>query len=290
MKKKIAKISILVIVVAIVLCVMNSISILNKGEYGVIKQFGKIVRIEKEPGIIIKAPFIQSMTEISKKDQLYDMEESDVMTSDKKSMIADCYVLWNITDPIKYSQTVNSLKNAESRISIAVYNTMKNTISSSTQEEVISGKDGSLSNTITSKVQDSILEYGIQIISVDMKLLDLPADNKDAVYNRMISDRQKIAAQYTAEGKEKADKIRNNTDNEVRKTISNAKKDAEIKIAEGESEYMHTIAKAYNNPNKQDFYSFLRGLEAMENSFADDSSLILDDNSPLVKNFKYNEK
>ena len=139
-----------------------------------------------------------------------------MITMDKKTMLSDSYVLWRITDPLKFAQTLNSsVANAEGRIDTVVYNSVKNVISSMSQNEVISGRDGELSQAIMTNVGDSMAEYGITLLAVETKRLDLPADNKAAVYERMISERDKIAATYTAEGQAEAQKIRNTTDREI---------------------------------------------------------------------------
>ena len=129
-------------------------------------------------------------------------------------------------------------------------------------------------------------QCGIEIASVEIKLLDLPEDNKDAVFQRMISERENIAATYTAEGNSEAQVIRNTTDKEAALLISEAEKQAEILKAEGEAEYMKIMADAYNDPAKADFYSFTRSLDALKNSIqGGNKTIILDKDSPLTQIF-----
>ena len=185
-------------IVAVIL-VFSAAVITKPGEYRVIKQFGKIVRVEENDGSTYgfswKIPFIQTENVISSKMQISDLPASDVMTSDKKSMISDCFVLWRIEDPVKFIQKLSgSEQNAESRISSNVYNALKNVISSLTQEEVISGRDGELANLLTEKLGTNLESYGIKVEKIETKMLDLPDENKDAVYNHMISERNNIAA------------------------------------------------------------------------------------------------
>ena len=200
--------------IALAMVLGISATVITKpGEYRVIKQFGKIVRVEQndgsDNGISWKIPFIQTETAISSKIQLSDLPASDVMTSDKKSMISDCFVLWKISDPVKFIQKLSgSEQNAESRISSNVYNALKNVISSLSQEEVISGRDGELASLLTEKLGTNLEAYGITIEKIETKMLDLPDENKDAVYNRMISERNNIAASYTAQGEQKAQEIK----------------------------------------------------------------------------------
>lgn len=275
----------------VVIIGLLSMVVTEPGEYKVIKQFGKIVRVEKNDGtdlgISFKIPFIQSETTISSKLKLSDLAPSDVMTSDKKSMIADCFVMWKIEDPIKFIQKLSgSTQSAESRITSNVYNTLKNVISSLTQEEVISGRDGELAQMLTEKLGDTLDTYGIKICKIETKMLDLPEENKTAVYNRMISERKNIAATYTAEGEQQARMIKNETDEQVTIILANAQKQADTIIAEGQAEYMRILSEAYNDADKAEFYSFVRQLDAMKVTLANgENVIVLDKDSPLAEMF-----
>lgn len=266
---------------------LNSFVVTYENEYTLIRQFGKISTIYDEPGIHFKTPFIQSASTLPKTMLIYDLAQSDVITMDKKTMIADSYVLWKIEDPLKFAQTLNSsVTGAESRIDAIVYNAMKNVISSMNQSEVISGRDGMLNSKIMEGIGQNMDEYGIRIISVETKRLDLPADNKDAVYERMISERNQMAATYIAEGESDAKKIRNSTDMKVAIDISNAEAKAAAVVAEGEAEYMRILAEAYNSPEKVEFYTFVRALDAAKIAFdGEDKTLILPAESPIAKIF-----
>lgn len=286
------KIVTIVLTALLAILLFSSTYTLKENEFGLIKEFGKVVTTKSEAGLYFKKPFIQSVMKLPKEEQLYDLASSDVITSDKKSMIADCYVIWQIEDPLKYYQTLKSTSNAESRIDVLVYNSMKNVISSTKQDEVIQGKDGTLSIKIMENLsgKNSADQYGISVNSVEMKLLDLPSDNKDAVYSRMISERNKIAAQYTAEGESQAQQIRNDVDYQVRVILSDAQKDAKSIIAEGEAEYMKIIQDAYNSPERNEFYQFLRGLEATKASLTQGTMVIIDDDYKIIDNLKLSEE
>ena len=241
---------ILLIVGALVLLVAgaSSIVVTQENEYSLIRQFGRIDHIVSQAGISFKLPFIQSVDKLPRNTLLYDLPSSDVITSDKKTMICDSYILWRISDPQKFAQTLNSsIANAESRLDAIVYNSTKNVISSTTQDEVISGRDGELSAAVIANIGSSLDQYGIELLSFETKKLDLPGDNKAAVYERMISERDNIAATYTAEGNSEAQIIRNTTDKEVTVLLSEAEKEAAILIAEGEAEYMRILSEAYND-------------------------------------------
>ena len=282
-KRIILAISILAVLIIGASCIV----VTQENQYSLVRQFGKIDHVVSEAGISFKLPFIQTVDTLPKQTLLYDLSPSDVITSDKKTMICDSYILWHITDPVKFAQTLNgSISGAESRLDAIVYNSTKNVISSTTQDEVISGRNGALSRAILSNIGNSLEQYGIELLSYETKKLDLPSDNKAAVYERMISERDNIAATYTAEGNSEAQKIRNTTDMEITVMLSEAEKEAEILIAEGEAEYMRILSEAYNDASKQEFYSFVRSLDALKVSMQGNSkTLILSPDSPIAQIF-----
>ncbi|MFR8169475.1 MAG: protease modulator HflC [Marvinbryantia sp.] len=284
--KKIGIIAAAGAVLAVVL-LGSSIVVTEKDEYKLIRQFGKVVSVVDEEGISFKVPFVQEASTLPKKILLYDLTPSDVITKEKKTMISDSYVLWRISDPLKFAQSLNSsMTNAENRINTAVYNATKNTIGSLSQDEVISGRGGRLSEAVMASVGDNLAQYGIELLEFDMKQLDLPDDNKSSVYERMISERNNIAATYTAEGNSEAKVIRNTTDKEVAIQISDAKRQGEILVAEGEAEYMRILADAYSDEDKTDFYSYVRSLDALKASMTgENKTIVLPEDSPIAQAF-----
>lgn len=285
--KKAGKIIVIIGVLVLLFLGLSSLVITQENEYTVIRQFGKINHVQTQAGVSFKIPFLQTQSTLPKHILVYDLAPSDVITKDKKTMITDSYVLWEITDPVKFVQTLNSsIGNAESRIDTIVYNSIKNIIGSLLQEEVISGRDGELAEAIINNIGDKFTQYGIQVISIETKQLDLPNDNKEAVYERMISERSNIAATYTAEGSAEAQIIKNTTDKEVSILLSEAQKQAEILKAEGEAEYMRILSEAYRDESRSDFYSFVRSLDALKESIkGDNKTVILSEDSPIARIF-----
>jgi len=306
------------IIIAALFLLSGSIVITKENQFKLIRQFGRVERVQAQAGLSFKIPFIESVDTIPKELLIYDLPASDVITSDKKTMIVDSYVLWHITDPLKFAQTLSgSVSNAEGRIDAIVYNATKNTISNMKQDEVIRSRDGKMTITVeedaseiknndlelsgtveevveitslTEKIMEQINrvedQYGIEILAVEVKKLDLPDDNKQAVYARMISERENIAGQYTAEGKSEAKMIENTTDKEVSIMLSDARAKAEATVAEGEAEYMRILSDAYSGPEKTDFYSFVRALDALKESVkGDNKTVILSDDSPIAQIF-----
>ena len=270
-------------VIALIVFFVSSYSVKTNHAALIIK-FGKIQAVQTTPGLHFHTPFIEHAQKVYVGDILYDIPTSDVITSDKKSMIADDYVVWSVTDAKKYYQTLGAVRGrAEERIEAAVYNATKNTISSMKQDDVIAARGNTLTNAITEEANSDIAQYGIIIKVAEIKALDLPDDNKAAVYERMISERNNIAASYTAKGEAEAKKIRNETDKKTAITVAEADAQAAKIEAEGEAEYMRILSEAYNEPDKADFYNFIRGLDSLEALSGDNKTIILDKNSELAK-------
>ena len=279
----------IVCAVLLIIVLAGSLVVTQANEYTIIRQFGAVVRIIDQPGLSLKTPFVQSASTLPKTEMLYDLAVSDVITSDKKSMVADSFVLWRIDDPLKFIQTLSgSVATAESRLDQAVYNSLKTVISSMKQEAVISGRDGELASAIMENLRktSNIESFGIYVLAIETKQIDLPDENKSAVYERMISERENIAASYAAEGAAQAKEIRNDADKSVEITISAAKAQAEKLKAEGEAEYMRILSAAYDTQEKADFYEFVRALDMARSSLTGkNKTLVVGSDSPIAQIF-----
>lgn len=277
----------IVCAVLLIIVLAGSLVVTQANEYTIIRQFGAVVRIVDQPGLSLKTPFVQSASTLPKTEMLYDLAVSDVITSDKKSMVADSFVLWRIDDPLLFIKTLSgNIANAEYRIDTIVYNSLKTVISSMKQENVISGRDGLLAQKIMDNVGDTFDAYGITVLAIETKRLDLPDENKAAVYERMISERGNIAASFSAEGEAEAKQIRNEADKTVQITLSEANAMAEKLKAEGEAEYMRILSEVYDTPEEADFYEFMRALDMARNSLKDgEKTLVVSSDSPIARVF-----
>ena len=327
MKKKAVLIPIIILLGIILFS--NATYVTNENQYTVVKQFGKIVTTNNSSGLRVKVPFVQTVNTVPKAKQIYDLPVSEVITSDKKTMIVDAYVLWHVTDAKTYTKSLNASEaTAQGRIDVIVYNAIKTTISSMTQDELIASRDNSISidtteaelddveiNDIESSEMDeegNVVEeandepvkviviserllncignqceqYGIEITDIKIKVLDLPDENKEAVYTRMITERNNIAAAYQAQGASEAQIIKNTTDAEVAVMISEAQATADVTIAAGEAEYMKILSDAYNDPSKADFYLYSLQLDALKESVTNgNTTIFLDKDSPIAQIF-----
>lgn len=275
-----------VVVILAAVCVFSCCYTVEENEYACLVRFSKIIDVRDNSGLHFKLPFVDTVRYFPKTVMIYDIAPSEVFTRDKKSMTVDSYVLWEISDPLTFYKTLGTTGEAEGRLDVVTYNAIKNTISAIDQQRVINQEDGSKRNAlydeITTQVTQSIADYGINVVDVKIKRLDLPQDNEQAVYTRMISERNQMAASYTAEGAEEAAKIHNEVDRTVNIMISDAQLEAERIEAEGEAEYMRILAAAYDTPEKQEFYNFIRALDALKLSLGGgDKTVILGADSPL---------
>ena len=283
--RKIARWGVFAAVIASCVVFANSVVVTRANEYVLIKQFGKVVRVEENAGPSLRMPFLQTIQRVPKYRMISDLYPSDVTTKDKKVMTVDSFVIWDISDPVKYLSSLNaSREKAEIRLGNVVYNSIKNVLSATNQADIISGRDGELAQAITKNIGGAMDAYGIHIYAVETKKLDLPDSNKEAVYERMISERNNIAAQYTADGEYQSQLIKNETDKNVKETIAKAQAEAEKIKAEGEAQYMQILSDAYNVPEKADFYNYVRSLDALKASLkGTNKTVILDGESELAR-------
>ena len=276
MKKRIFKGTGLILLLLVLFVLSNAVVITRANEYVLIKQFGKVVRVEENAGPSLCIPFLQTVQRVPKYKMISDLYPSDVTTKDKKVMTVDSFVIWDISDPVKYLSSLNASKEkAEIRLGNVVYNSIKTVLSSTNQADIISGRDGELAQSITDNIGNSMDSYGIHIYAVETKKLDLPDSNKESVYQRMISERNNIAAQYTADGDYQSQLIKNETDRTVKETIAKAQAEAEKIKAEGEARYMQILSDAYNDESKADFYNYVRSLDAMKASMKGSNKTII---------------
>ena len=276
------------LVVVLVFVLMNSVYTVKENEYACRVQFSKIVDTTDEAGLHFKIPFVDSVKYFSKATTLYDIPPSEVLTSDKQNMTVDCYVLWKINDPLKFYQTLGTPLAAEDRLNALTYNELKTVMGTLAQADIINMEDGAKRNDIYESIASDVNElaqtYGISVVDVKIKQFDLPESNLNAVYNRMISERNQMAEKYTAEGNQEAAMIRNQVDRDVNIMISNAQAQAAELEAEGEAEYMRLLAEAYDSEDKKDFYEFTLALDALKKSLTGaEKTVILDANSELAQ-------
>ncbi len=288
MKKKIFGTVLVIAVIALVIVGSSGVYTVRENEYACTVRFSKIINTTGEAGLHFKVPFIDSVKVFPKATMLYDISPSEVTTLDKQNMTVDSYVMWKINDPLKFYQTLGTVSVAEQRLDAITYNAFKNLMSTLAQSDIINEEDASERNDIYSNITANVAEatesYGITVVDVKIKRFDLPVSNENAVYSRMISERNQMAKKYTADGEYEAALIVNDVDKQVKIIVSNAEAQAALLEAEGEATYMQMLNDAYNTDDKKDFYEFTLALDALKASLKDgESTIILSSDSPLAK-------
>ena len=278
----------IIILLLIALIGINCIFTVQENEYACTVRFSKIINTTGDAGLHFKLPFVDSVKYFPKATQLYDIPPSEVLTSDKQNMTVDCYILWSISDPKLFYQTLSTTARAEERLDAITYSALKTDMGTLAQADIINMNDGAERNAIYEKIATEVdtaaAAYGIRVEDVKIKQFDLPESNLNAVYGRMISERNQMAEKYTADGNYEASIIRNDVDKKVNIMVSDAEAEAATLVAEGEAEYMRLLAEAYDSPEKKDFYEFTLALDALKASLTgNEKTVILDGNSELAK-------
>lgn len=275
----------LVAVVGVVLIALSSVVIVKEGEYKVVRQFGDVIKIHEEPGLKFKVPLVQEVSTLSQKKMVYDVDEKEITTLDKKRMIIDNYAVWSISDPEKMISNARTMMSAEARMGEFIFSIVRAELGKMNFSEIINEEEssrGTLNEEIAKRVNEYLERdnYGIVVDDVRIKRSDLPQANEEAVFNQMITDREKIAQTYLSEGEAEKSRIRASVDREVKEMLSTARADAEKIRAEGEQE----AAQIYNNSFSQDpeFYQLYRTLESYKKTIDGETTIILPKGSPYA--------
>ena len=276
------------LLVLLVILGFSSVFTVRENQYACTVRFSKIIDTTDQAGLHFKVPFLDSVKYFPKTTMLYDIAPSEVLTSDKQNMTVDCYILWEISDPLQFYRSLGSTQKAEERLDAITYTALKNAMGKLAQTDVINMNDGAERNQIYEGIATTVdaqaKTYGIHVEDVKIKQFDLPESNLNAVYSRMISERNQMAEKYTADGNYEASIIRNEVDKQVNIIVSNAQAESAKLEAEGEAEYMRLLAAAYDSPDKKAFYEFTLALDALKKSLTgNESTIILDESSALAQ-------
>ena len=263
--KFIIPIAIVVIVAAVML--PSFFFILDETEQAVVLRFGEIRESVTEAGLYTKTPFIDSVRKFDKRIQIYDVDAERIYSRDKKTILTDTFALWRIVDPRSFVETMKSEQIALTRIDDIVYSHVRNTFGKLDYDDIISGQRTDVLDEITKLAANDMKDFGIEIISVRVKRADLPDENRNAVFERMKSERMQEASLIRAEGNREAQKLRAEADKEAQIMMATAQKEADIIIGMGDAQALTIYADAYNRD--PDFYEFMKRLEVYEKTLAD---------------------
>lgn len=272
-----------VLVVVLVVLAYTSLFVVEQGEYKVVLQFGEAVRYERDPGIKLKIPFIESTVSLPKRQLINDSEPAPIITLDQKPIVVDNYTVWRISNPRAFIRTARTMENARQLIENAVYGTVRRNLSEIEYGNIISEQTarGDLNVEVTEEVRSLMESNGIEIVDVRIMRTDLPEENKESVYNRMISDRHSIAARYLSEGDEESRKITANADRQAVELVAQAEATAKKIVAEGEQE----AARIYNDAYGKDpeFYNLYRTLQSYRTTLDGEPIIMMPIDSPYTQ-------
>ena len=266
----------------LILFAFSTIIIVDETEQIVILQFGKPIRTITEPGLNWKfpAPFQTSDT-FEKRLLEYDVPPEEILSRDKKSLIIDNYVRWKITDPLLFLKTVKAVPTAKTRLDDIVYSELRQELGNHDMVEIITENRELIMNKVTIASNEEKSKFGIEIIDVRIRRVDLPQENESSIYARMEAERKRQANKFRSEGEEEAQKIRAATDRDKTVILAEAYKQAQKIRGEGEAVALDIYATAFSKDPS--FYEFQKTLETYEKIIDQKTTLVLPADSKLFK-------
>ena len=270
------------LVAILVLLGLTTVFIVDETEQVVILAFGKPVRTITEPGINMKVPFpLQEKIKFDDRLLEYDSPPEEILSKDKKTLIVDNYVRWRIIDPLQFLKTVQAIPTALSRMDDIVYSELRRELGTHDMVEIITENREKLMEIVTFNSNKATLDYGIEVLDVRIRRVDLPAENEESIYARMEAERNRQANKFRSEGEEEAQKIRASTDRDKTIILADAYKEAEGIRGEGDAKAVEVYANAYSADPK--FYEFVRTLDMYKKVVDDKTTLVLPADSRLFK-------
>lgn len=270
------------ILVLAALFALSTMIMVDETEQIVILQFGKPIRTIKEPGLNWKfpAPF-QTSNSFEKRLLEYDVPPEEILSKDKKSLIIDNYVRWRIIDPLLFLQTVRAVPTAKTRLDDIVYSELRQELGTHDMVEIITETRELIMEKVTKASNEETSKYGIEVIDVRIRRVDLPRENEASIYARMEAERKRQANKFRSEGEEEAQKIRAATDRDKTVILAEAYKKSQLIRGEGEAKALDIYAASYSKDS--DFYEFTRTLETYEKVIDKKTTLVLPGDSKLFK-------
>jgi len=274
--------TIFIIIIIVILALANlTLFMVDETKQVIVLQFGKPIKAIKEPGLNWKLPFIQNVLYFEDRLLSYDTAPTEIITKDKKTLIVDNYARWKIKDPLLFLQTVRDLIGAQARLDDIIYSELRVDLGLYEMSEIVSEKRDFIMKKVTEISNEKANTYGIEIVDVRIKRVDLPPENEIFIFDRMKAERERIAKQYRAEGQEESAKIIADTEKEKTIILAEAYKTAQALRGEGDAEAIKIYAESFNqNP---EFYKFFRSLEAYKISLKDQTTILLSPESEFLK-------
>ena len=277
---------ILVLAVVVAILLSSSLYTVKETQVALKLRLGEIVSIENDPGLKFKTPFVNNVVWFDKRIQTLDSAAESFLTVEKKNLVVDSFVKWRIVDTQKfYISTGGVLAQANLRLAQNNQDALRSEFSKRTIIEVVSDEREAIMASVKSKLKEIAEdEYGIEVVDVRIKRIELSQEVRNSVYSRMETERKGLANKYRSEGAEEAEKIQAFADKERTIILANAYRDSEKIRGEGDAISASNYAKAYNQD--VDFYSFYRSLESYKKSFNEQGDiLVLNPDSEFFRHF-----
>ena len=269
----------LLAIVAVLLVVagvlgMSSLFIVDQTEQALVLQFGQPRRVIHEPGLYVKRPFVENVIPYEKRLLDFEPRPEEIIASDQKRLVVDTYTRYRITDPLLFYQTVNSEDAVRGRLAALVGGSLRRVIGNVTLADLLSQKRAEIMHQIRDEVSAEAKPFGIEVVDVRIRRADLPPENSEAIYKRMISERQQQAAQFRGEGAQAAQEVRAKADRERTVILAEAQRDAQKIRGDGDATAIKIYAKAFGQDEQ--FFAFYRSLQAYRDALSGkDTSFVL---------------
>jgi membrane protease subunit HflC len=273
--------TILIAAVVVIILLSQSAYIVPEGRQALILQFGKVVRTVQDPGINFKMPIIQQRLSFEKRILVADAAPAVYLTLDKKWLTVDSVSRWRISDVAAYREKFKSEVSARRRLNDLISGSLRQAIANHNFKEIIRAEREKIMETVTVETSEQAKPFGIDVVDVRIKRVDLPEEVQTSVFERMKKERERIAKRYRAEGAEQARQIRAKADKTKEIMLAEAYKKSQTLRGDGDAKAAAIYAEAFGRDTE--FYSFLRHLELYKNSFGSDSVLILNRDSDLLR-------
>jgi membrane protease subunit HflC len=272
----------IILTILVVIVIWTTVFTVDVTEQAVILQFGRPVRTITDPGLNFKlpAPF-QNAIFFDSRLLEYDVPPAEVLSKDKKTLIIDNYVRWRIDDPLLFLQTVQAIPTAVTRLDDIVYSELRRELGTHNMVEIITENRKVIMDTVTMASNRATNPYGIEVVDVRIKRIDLPQQNEESIYARMDAERKRQANKFRSEGDEESQKIRAETDKEKTIILAEAYRQSETLRGEGDAIATEIYANAFSQD--PDFYEFIRTLEAYKSILDEESILVLPSDAKLFE-------
>ncbi len=273
----------LFILVIIGAAVYSAIFVVDETEQALVLQFGEPIRVENEPGLKFKLPFVQNVSYFDRRVLDLDSPVQEIIAADQERLVVDTFARYRITNPLLFFQSVGSINGAQSRLSTVVNSATRRVLGEVPYLTIVRDDRARLMESIRDQVNREADDFGMEFVDVRIRRADLPEANSQAIFQRMQTEREREATEIRAQGEEAAQRIRSRADREVTVIVADANRESEQVRGEGDAERTSIFAEAFGRD--PEFFSFYRSMQAYEAGFSSGASLVISPDSDFFRYF-----